>query len=136
MATPGGIFIDRELPDRTETTGEVFDSNYTETIIKRTVREWFEADRVVDSKIIKEVRTTTANESIFPSSIETETFEFDRLGRSLGYTKTSENRIPNVSAGGSPSTLTTREETQKFRALTNQSSAAFCLLCLIAMARS
>lgn len=111
-ARAGTSFFDRNLPEEIEPSGGQFgDADFTETRINRKMRDWYEDGAVVRSELKQETRETkragvTVGMEILINS-------FDALGRNKGYSRELHARMPDVSSGGVPLLLKTREEAQK-----------------------
>lgn len=99
----------RALPDETRVAGEF--PNLITTTTRRKMLEWFDAETgaVLKSQLAEETKETRR---LFVTGRETSVFNFDRAGRSLGYTKIIEARLPDCVSDGIPSLLKTREEKQ------------------------
>lgn len=119
MASAGATFVDRNLPDVIEPSGTFGAANFTETTIRRKMRDWFEPGEpvAVRSELKKETREIRRNGIIIGR--ETKENLFDRLGRASGYTNTIEARMPDVMQNDAPTLLLARSESQKIRYKTN-----------------
>ncbi len=110
----GSAFVHRNLPVITEPSGGVFgDADFTETTIRRKMRDWFEPDNpgeILRSELKEEIRETRRGGILVGREVQTN--NFDSLGRGKGSTKTIAARMPDVAQDGAPSLLTTREEAQ------------------------
>lgn len=116
----GSYYTDRALTPVTETSGEYDTAGYTETTATKTLREWKDFDNpliILRSETKSEIRETTVDSTLVGR--ETAEYTFDKLGRSTGYTKTIEARMPDVENSNLPSLLQTREETQIIAYKTN-----------------
>ena len=109
----GSFYVERYEPPTVEKSGVFGESDFTETTVTKRYLDWFEADDPVSSvrsELASEIRETRRGGIIVGT--ETQENNFDLTGKSLGYTKISRARMPDVTQNGAPSLLKTREEKQ------------------------
>lgn len=113
MTDGGSFYVDRELDPVPDKSGEYGSPGYIETLATRTVREWKasnDSTEVFRTETKKEVRETREDSVL--TGRETVEYTFDKFGRTTGYTKTLEARMPDIDNSNLPSLLQTQSETQ------------------------
>lgn len=87
---------------------------FTQTSTERRVREWrnYSAPEVIVREEVLYEKTTTEDYLFRVINRETRTDSFDALGRHTGYTRSIEQRLPDVDNGGELTLQRVAEETQ------------------------
>lgn len=112
-STQANTYVDR-LVQTSEETGRFGDANYTRTEIARTYRDWKntgDLNTILKSEIIREVHSTY-NNLLHLTGREIETHTFDAQGKRTNSRRTVEALVPDLQNTGTPSLLTTRDESQ------------------------